>query len=120
MRRARPDSYGWIMVRLSSVIVWVLALGLMTGACATSGAVPRPFPTPERRLQSPTAEHRSEAEAPAVADSDQPLPLVATAIGFQGTPYRSGGSDPTGFDCSGFTQYVFAQHGVALPRDVRD
>jgi cell wall-associated NlpC family hydrolase len=37
-----------------------------------------------------------------------------------GAPYRDGGADRTGFDCSGFTQYVFAQYGLALPRAVRD
>jgi cell wall-associated NlpC family hydrolase len=46
--------------------------------------------------------------------------LVGTALALRGTPYRNGGTDPNGFDCSGFTQYVFAQHGVALPREVRD
>ena len=35
-------------------------------------------------------------------------------------PYRNGGSDLTGFDCSGFTQYVFAQFGLPLPREVRE
>jgi cell wall-associated NlpC family hydrolase len=35
-------------------------------------------------------------------------------------PYRNGGSQPSdGFDCSGLVQWVFAQHGTVLPRDVR-
>jgi cell wall-associated NlpC family hydrolase len=46
--------------------------------------------------------------------------LILTALSLRGTPYRNRGSDPNGFDCSGFTQYVFALHGVALARDVRD
>jgi len=46
--------------------------------------------------------------------------LVGTALALRGVPYKNGGSDRNGFDCSGFTQYVFAQYGVALPRGVRD
>jgi len=32
----------------------------------------------------------------------------------------NGGSDPSGFDCSGFVQWVFAQHGMPLPREVKE
>jgi cell wall-associated NlpC family hydrolase len=47
--------------------------------------------------------------------------LIATALALRGTPYLNGGSEPTGgFDCSGFVQWVFAQHGASLPRETRD
>jgi cell wall-associated NlpC family hydrolase len=82
-----------------------LAVVLTTG-CASTGAAPRPFPVPG----DPPAAARSAA--PRGAD------LVATALALRGVPYRPGGTDPAGFDCSGFVSYVFAQHGTPLPRTV--
>jgi cell wall-associated NlpC family hydrolase len=42
--------------------------------------------------------------------------VVSEASQFEGTPYVWGGTSPQGFDCSGLTQYVYAQLGVQLPR----
>ncbi|PWI59001.1 C40 family peptidase [Sulfoacidibacillus thermotolerans] len=42
--------------------------------------------------------------------------LLQYAESFMGTPYVWGGTSPSGFDCSGFTQYVFAHFGVDILR----
>jgi cell wall-associated NlpC family hydrolase len=99
---------------------WIAIAGAaLTAACASTGAVPRPFPGAAIPAGATAPAGESPAHSPAAHLVD-PYALVGTALALRGVPYRNGGGDPNGFDCSGFTQYVFAQYGVALPRAVRD
>ncbi|SHJ39449.1 Cell wall-associated hydrolase, NlpC family [Malonomonas rubra DSM 5091] len=46
----------------------------------------------------------------------KPLTVIATARRMLGTPYRYGGADPRGFDCSGLVSYAYRSVGIRVPR----
>lgn len=46
--------------------------------------------------------------------------VLRVAEGLQGRPYLYGGADEDGFDCSGFTYYVYGRAGYRIPRTVRE
>ena len=70
---------------------------------------------------APETPEETPAETPDETPADNPAAtisgseIVSLAQQYLGVPYVYGGSSPSGFDCSGFTMYIFAQVGVKLP-----
>lgn len=58
--------------------------------------------------------------APAWYAPDIIASVIASSTKYLGVPYVWGGTSPSGFDCSGFVQYLFRQQSVYLPRTAND
>jgi hypothetical protein len=89
------------LVALAAVAALVL-----TGGCASRGPAARVGPGPAPWLPP--------------ASPELAWAVVHEAYGLLGSPYRAGGADPSGFDCSGFVAYVFGRTGIGLPRTVAE
>lgn len=79
-----------------------------------------PVPTAVKVAQAKIVAKQAASKPKVVSRSAGPAAdpgIIGYALSFRGTPYRFGGTSPsTGFDCSGFTRYVFGKFGISLPR----
>jgi cell wall-associated NlpC family hydrolase len=88
----------------------LLATAVVAGVLVLAGCRSAPVPAPREMYPAPPAQGSAST-----ADR-----IVTSARAALGVPYRYGGADQRGFDCSGLTSWAFAAAGVALPRTAAD
>ena len=110
------EENGWSKVKVNNVEGYISSSLLSNNKQETSRSQSTSRRTSSTKTSKNTAS-QATAQTTNVPASSNGSSIVATAKQYLGSKYTYGGSSPsTGFDCSGFTSYVFKQHGISLNR----
>ncbi len=93
-----------------------LAGAALSAGLIASAAIPAQAASPSNAVNVSGA----GASASELTPGTHPYNLLNTAKSFAGTPYSYGGTSPSGWDCSGLTQYVLGSHGMHYPRTTNE
>ncbi len=108
------EENGWSKVKVNAVEGYISSSLLSNTKQETSRSQTTSRKTSSTKANTSKKTTTATTNVPASGNGSA---IVATAKQYLGYNYVYGGSSPsTGFDCSGFTSYVFKQHGISLSR----
>ena len=111
------EENGWSKVKVNNVEGYISTSLLSDSKQETSRGQSTSRRTSSTKTTTNKSSQTNTAQTTNVPASGNGSSIVATAKKYLGYKYTYGGSSPsTGFDCSGFTSYIFKQYGISLNR----
>ena len=89
------------------------------GLPAQNDSKPEKQPAKKTAAKKPAKQSVTAPTSKELAQAERRARLAREALSFRGTPYVWGGEGRGGFDCSGFTQYLYKKRGINLPHSAK-
>lgn len=98
---------------LNPITLLIVAFIFVLTACSVNNDYSSHY-NKRKRAQKTSRSQSNRSIKSYTSSSSKRKAIVSTAKKYIGRPYVYGGKNPSGFDCSGFTQHVFQQNGIKV------